>query len=261
MTNVLAEDSVRAGGKTLADKIAVVTGGSTGIGRAIAERFVAEGAYVFITGRRQAELDAAVTEIGSNVEGIQTDSADLAGLDALYRTVRQLKGRIDILVANAGGGVATPLAEVTEEAFDQTFATNVKGVLFTVQKALPLLAKDASVILTGSTTSLRPGPGLGVYSATKAAVRNLARSWIIELGANGVRVNVLSPGPTHTPGLLGLAPAGQEQALLDTLAAGVPLGRVADPGEIANAAVFLASDQSSFVNGVEFFVDGGQAQI
>jgi len=245
----------------LADKIAVVTGASTGIGRAVAKRFVAEGAYVFITGRRQAELDTAVKEIGSNVEGIRTDSADLADLDALYRTVRQRKGRIDVLVANAGGGVAGPLAEVTEEAFDRTFGTNVKGVLFTVQKALPLLAKDASVILTGSTTSLRPGPGLGVYSATKAAVRNLARSWIIELGASGVRVNVLSPGPTKTPGLFGLAPAGQEQALLDALAAGVPLGRVADPAEIANAAVFLASDQSSFVNGVEFFVDGGQAQI
>ena len=261
MTTVLAEDSVRAGGTTLADKIAVVTGASTGIGRAIAKRFVAEGAYVFITGRRQAELGAAVNEIGSNVEGIRTDSADLADLDALYRTIQQRKGRIDVLVANAGGGVAGPLAEVTEEAFDRTFDTNVKGVLFTVQKALPLLAKDASVILTGSTTSLRPGPGLGVYSATKAAVRNLARSWIIELGASGVRVNVLSPGPTKTPGLLGLAPAGQEQALLDAQAAEVPLGRVADPAEIANAAVFLASDQSSFVNGVEFFVDGGQAQI
>jgi NAD(P)-dependent dehydrogenase (short-subunit alcohol dehydrogenase family) len=261
MTDVLTEVSVRAGGTTLADKIAVVTGASTGIGRAIATRFVAEGAHVFITGRRQAELDAAVNEIGSNVEGIRTDSADLADLDALYRTIQQRKGRIDVLVANAGGGVAGRLAEVTEEAFDKTFGTNVKGVLFTVQKALPLLTKDASVILTGSTTSLRPGPGLGVYSATKAAVRNLARSWIIELGASGVRVNVLSPGPTKTPGLLGLAPAGQEQALLDAQAAGVPLGRVADPAEIANAAVFLASDQSSFVNGVEFFVDGGQAQI
>jgi NAD(P)-dependent dehydrogenase (short-subunit alcohol dehydrogenase family) len=261
MATVLTEVSVRAGGTTLADKIAVVTGASTGIGRAIATRFVAEGAYVFITGRRQAELDAAVNEIGSNVEGIRTDSADLADLDALYQTIQQRKGRIDVLVANAGGGVAGPLAEVTEEAFDKTFGTNVKGVLFTVQKALPLLAKDASVILTGSTTSLRPGPGLGVYSATKAAVRNLARSWIIELGASGVRVNVLSPGPTNTPGLLGLAPVGQEQALLDAQAAGVPLGRVADPAEIANAAVFLASDQSSFVNGVEFFVDGGAAQI
>lgn len=261
MTNVPAEVGVRAGGTTLADKIAVVTGAGTGIGRAIAKRFVAEGAHVFITGRRQAALDAAVDEIGSNVEGIRTDSADLADLDALYRTIQRRKGRIDVLVANAGGGVAGPLAEVTEETFDKTFGTNVKGVLFTVQKALPLLAKDASVILTGSTTSLRPGPGLGVYSATKAAVRNLARSWVIELGASGVRVNVLSPGPTKTPGLLGLAPAGQEQALLDAQAAGVPLGRVADPAEIANAAVFLASDQSSFVNGVEFFVDGGQAQI
>ncbi|MTD53053.1 SDR family oxidoreductase [Amycolatopsis pithecellobii] len=222
---------------------------------------LAEGAYVFITGRRQAELDAAVRELGPNGEGIRTDSSDLADLDALYRTIQQRKARIDVLVANAGGGVAGPLAEVTEEAFDKTFDTNVKGVLFTVQNALPLLTEDASVILTGSTTSLRPGPGLGVYSATKAAIRNLARSWIIELGASGVRVNVLSPGPTNTPGLLGLAPAGQEQALLDAQAAEVPLDRVADPAEIANAAIFLATDQSSFVNGVEFFVDGGQAQI
>ncbi|KOV88864.1 SDR family NAD(P)-dependent oxidoreductase [Nocardia sp. NRRL S-836] len=261
MTTVLAEDNVQAAGKALAGKVALVTGASTGIGRAIAERFVAEGAHVFITGRRQAELDAAAAEIGSNVEAIRTDSSDLADLDALYRTIEQRKGRIDVLVANAGGGVAGPLAEVTEEVFDKTFSTNVKGVLFTVQKALPLLAANASVILTGSTSSLRPTLGLGVYSASKAAVRNLARSWIIELGASGVRVNVLSPGPTKTPGLLGLVPSGQEQALLDEATAGVPLGRVGDPAEIANAAVFLASDQASFVNGIEFFVDGGQAQI
>ncbi|HEX3782570.1 MAG TPA: SDR family oxidoreductase [Pseudonocardiaceae bacterium] len=246
----------------LAGKVAVVTGGSTGIGRAIAARFVAEGAYVFVTGRRQAELDLAVKELGENAEGVRTNAADLTEIDALYRTVAQRKGRIDVLVANAGGGLAAPLATVTEEQFDTTFATNVKGVLFTVQKAIPLLTADASVILTGSTTSLRPGLSLGVYGATKAAVRNLARTWIIEFGAGAVRVNVLSPGPTKTPGLLGLASTEQEQqALLDAQAATVPLGRVADPAEIANAALFLASPESSFVNGVEFFVDGGSAQI
>jgi NAD(P)-dependent dehydrogenase (short-subunit alcohol dehydrogenase family) len=245
----------------LAGKTAVVTGGSTGIGRAIAARFVAEGAYVFITGRRQQELDLAVKEIGENVEGVRTDSANLADLDALYQTVAARTGRIDVLVANAGGGIGATLATVTEEQFDTTVATNIKGVLFTVQKALPLLADDASVIITGSTTSRRPGPYLGVYGATKAAVRNLARTWIMELGAGKVRVNVLSPGPTDTPGLRGLAEPGQEQALLDGQAAKVPLGRVAEPAEIASAAVFLASKESSFVNGVELFVDGGQAQI
>jgi NAD(P)-dependent dehydrogenase (short-subunit alcohol dehydrogenase family) len=261
MSDVLAADNVRAARKVLAGKVAVVTGGASGIGQAIAQRFVAEGAYVFITGRRQTELDAAVDRIGADVEAIRTDSARLDDLDALYRTVGERKGRIDVLVANAGGGVAGPLAEVTEKQFEATFATNVKGVLFTVQKALPLLAKDASIILTGSTSSRRPGTGIGVYGASKAAVRNLARTWILELGPGGVRVNVLSPGPTRTPGLLGLAPAGQEQALLDELRAQVPLGRVADPAEIANAAVFLASAESSFVNGIEFFVDGGQVQI
>jgi NAD(P)-dependent dehydrogenase (short-subunit alcohol dehydrogenase family) len=245
----------------LQGKVAVVTGGTTGIGRAIAARFVAEGAHVFITGRRKPDLDAAVQAIGGSVQGVHANSADLGDLDALYQTVQGHSGRIDVLVANAGGGVPGALGSITEEGFDSTFGTNVKGVLFTVQKALPLLAKNSSVILTGSSASRKVTAGQSVYAASKAAVRNFARSWILDLKGRGIRVNVLSPGPTDTPGLRGLAPAGQEQALLDGIAAQVPLGRVADPDEIAQAAVFLASDVSSFVNGIEFFVDGGQAQI
>lgn len=246
---------------SLQGKIAVVTGGSTGIGLGIAKRFVLEGAFVFITGRRQNELDRAVSEIGGDVVGVRADVSQLAQLDALYSTVKAQKGRIDVLVANAGGGEFAALGTITEEHFDRTFSTNVKGVLFTVQKALPLLGKGASVILTGSTTSILGGPAFSVYSATKAAVRNFARSWILDLRGQDIRVNVLSPGPVKTPGLAGLVTPDEEQALLESLAAKVPLGRVGDPDEIGKAAVFLASDASSFVNGAELFVDGGEAQV
>jgi NAD(P)-dependent dehydrogenase (short-subunit alcohol dehydrogenase family) len=246
----------------LQDNVAVITGGTTGIGLAIAKRFTAEGAYVFITGRRQAELDAAVAEVGENVQGVRADSSSLSDLDALYASVDAQKGRIDVLVANAGGGSGrAPLGSITEEQFDTTFDTNVKGLLFTVQKALPLLAKNASVILIGSTTAAKGRPTASVYAASKAAVRNFARSWIVELNGQDIRINVLSPGPTMTPGLLGLAAPERQQALLDTFASSVPLGRIADPDETAAAAVFLASDAASFVNGIELFVDGGQAQI
>jgi NAD(P)-dependent dehydrogenase (short-subunit alcohol dehydrogenase family) len=247
--------------KTLQDKVAVVTGGSTGIGFGIAKAFAAEGAYVFITGRRKAELDDAVAEIGENVQGVQADSSNLDDLDALFETVRVQKGSINVLVANAGGGVNGALGSITEEGFDATFATNVKGVVFTVQKALPLLAENSSVILTGSTTSVKGMPGASVYAATKAAVRNFARSWIIDLKGRGIRVNVLSPGPILTPGLLGIPPLEQQEAFLESMAATVPLGRIGHPDEIGAAALFLASDASSFVNGTEFFVDGGQAQL
>jgi len=245
----------------LAGKVAVVAGGTSGIGLAIARRFLAEGAQVFITGRRQVQLDAAVAELGPGVTAVRCDVGDLADLDALYAVVARQAGRIDVLAANAGGGVPALLEEVTEEQFDSTFATNVKGVLFGVQKALPLLSPGASVIVTGSTTSTRPDRGLEVYGATKAAVRNLVRSWALSSKARGFRVNVLSPGPTKTPGLVGLVTDDQQSAFLDQLAEGVPLGRVADPDEIASAALFLASDAASFINGAELFVDGGYAQV
>lgn len=246
--------------KTLEGKVALVTGGNSGIGKAIAARFAAEGAQVIITGRRKPELDAAVAEIGAGVTGIRADASSLADLESLYSQIRTQHAALDIVVANAGGGVGGGLGQITEEDYESVFGTNVKGVIFTVQLALPLLATPASVILIGSTTSLRPAPGMTLYAASKAAVRNLARSWILDLKGKDIRVNVLTPGPTRTPGLLGIAPARQQE-LLDSYAAAVPLGRVADPDEIAKAALFLASDASSFVNGAELFADGGQAQI
>lgn len=245
---------------SLQGKVAVVTGGSTGIGLGIAKRFASEGAFVFITGRRQAELDAAVAAIGKSAFGVRADSSNLADLDALYATVKAEKGSLDVVVANAGGGELAPLGSITEEQFDKTFSINVKGVLFTVQKALPLLNQGSSVIITGSTTSIKGTPAFSVYSATKAAIRNFARTWILDLKGRGVRVNVLSPGPVKTPGLLGIVPPGQADGLLASFAEQIPLGRVGDPDEIGKAAVFLASDASSFINGVELFADGGLAQ-
>jgi NAD(P)-dependent dehydrogenase (short-subunit alcohol dehydrogenase family) len=255
------KDRKTAMSKVLDGKIAVVTGASTGIGLAIAKRFAAEGATVVVTGRRQTELDAAVQEIGEKATGVRADVSKLADLDALYDLVKLTFGRIDVLAANAGGGTMAPLGDISEEQFDQTFATNVKGVLFTVQKAMPLLAPGASVILTGSTTSITGTPAFSVYSASKAAVRNFVRSWVLDIKGKDFRINVLSPGPTKTPGLVGLVPTEHQQGLLDSLAAQVPLGRVGDPDEIAQVAVFLASSASSFVNGVELFADGGQAQV
>jgi NAD(P)-dependent dehydrogenase (short-subunit alcohol dehydrogenase family) len=247
--------------RSLQGKIAVVTGASSGIGLAIAKRFVAEGASVVIADRRQQELDAAVAELGDRASGVRADVSSLPDLDALFDTVKQHHGRIDVLVANAGGGSMAALGAITEELFDQTFGTNVKGVLFTVQKALPLLPDGAAVILIGSTSSIHGVPAFSVYSASKAAVRNFARSWIMDLKGRNIRVNVLSPGPTNTPGLVGLVPVERQQALLDGFAAQIPMGRVGEPDEIGKVAVFLASDASSFVTGVELFVDGGIAQI
>jgi NAD(P)-dependent dehydrogenase (short-subunit alcohol dehydrogenase family) len=249
--------------RKLEGKVAVVTGGTSGIGLATARRFAAEGAHVFVTGRRQAELAAAVTAIGPNATGIQADSANLAELDRLYERVKAEAGRIDVLFANAGGGTMLPLGSITEDQYEDTFGRNVKGVLFTVQKALPLLVDGASVILTGSTAAAGGTPAFSVYAASKAAVRAFARNWILDLKERGIRVNVISPGPTRTPGLVGLAgpDAAQQQGLLDHMAAQVPLGRVGDPDEIAKAAVFLASDDASFVTGAELFVDGGEAQV
>lgn len=249
--------------RKLDNKIALITGATTGIGLASAKRFALEGAQVIITGRRQAELDAAVGAIGHGALGLRVDSSDLAALDNLYDTIRERFGRIDVLFANAGGGSMLPIGQITEEQFDDTFGRNVKGTLFTVQKALPLLSQGASVILTGSTAGSSGTPAFSVYAASKAAVRAFARNWILDLKDQGIRVNTLSPGATRTPGLVGLAgdDAAQQQGLLDQMAAQIPLGRVGDPDEIAKAAVFLASSDSSFVNGAELFVDGGMAQI
>ena len=243
-------------------KVAIVTGGTTGIGLATAKRFAAEGARVFITGRRQAELDAAVKEIGERAIGVRGDVSNLADLDRLFEVVKQHGAPIDVLFANAGGGELAPLGAITEEHFDKTFAINVKGVLFTVQKALPLLRDGASIILNGSTTASKGTPAFSVYSATKAAVRNFARSWALDLKDRGIRVNVISPGPIDTPGLhaVGATEEGAQQ-LKATLVASIPLGRLGSPAEVAKAAVFLASDDSSFTNGAELFVDGGMAQV
>lgn len=249
--------------KKLNGKVAVITGATTGIGLATAKRFAEEGAQVFITGRRKAELDAAVAFIGSSATGIQADASKLSELNILYERVKAEAGRIDVLFANAGGGSMLPLGSITEEHFDDTFNRNVKGLLFTVQKALPLLVDGASVILTGSTTTVKGTAAFSVYSASKAAVRNFARSWTLDLKDRGIRVNVISPGPITTPGLVGLAGEDpvQQKGLLDYLTAQIPLGRMGMPEEVAKAALFLASDDSSFVAGAELFVDGGLAQI
>jgi NAD(P)-dependent dehydrogenase (short-subunit alcohol dehydrogenase family) len=246
----------------LEGKVAVVTGGNSGIGLATAKEFVAEGAYVFITGRRQAQLDAAVKEIGRNITAVQGDVANLVDLDRLYSTVKAKKGRIDILFANAGVAELAPLGQITEEHFDRIFDTNVKGMLFTVQKALLLLPDGASIILNASIVASTGSPAFSVYSATKAAIRSFARTWIIDLKERKIRVNAISPGPIATPGLDGLTQtAGIGDQLKAGLLAGVPLGRFGTPDEIARAAVFLASDDSSFVTGTQLFVDGGLAQV
>jgi NAD(P)-dependent dehydrogenase (short-subunit alcohol dehydrogenase family) len=243
-------------------KVAVITGANSGIGLAIAKRFASEGARIFITGRRKSELDAAVLAVGGDARGIQGDVANLADLDRLYAIVGQEAGHIDVLVANAGAGEFAALGEITEEHFDNTFRTNVKGTLFTVQKALPLLNTHASVILLGSTAGATGTPNFSVYSATKAAIRNFARSWILDLAGRSIRVNVLSPGATSTPGLSDLAPIGAARdEMFSALKAATPLGRLADPDETAGAALFLASSDSSFVTGSELFVDGGLAQV
>lgn len=248
---------------TLEGKIALVTGGTSGIGLATAKRFAREGAQVYLTGRRQAELDAAVKAVGNNAIGVRVDSTRLEQLDALYEQIGATHGRIDVLFANAGGGSMLPLGEITEEQYDDTFARNVKGVLFTVQKALPLLAKKASVILAGSTAGSSGTAAFSVYAASKAAVRAFSRNWILDLKDRQVRINTISPGATRTPGLVDLAgpDAAQQQGLLDYLASQIPMGRVGEAEEIASAALFLASDDASFVNGIELFVDGGQAQV
>lgn len=240
----------------LEGKVAVVTGATSGLALASAKRFVEEGAYVFITGRRQNVLDKAVKEIGRNVTGIRGDAANLADLDHLFQTVKKEKGRIDVLFASAGMGELIPLGSVTEEHFDKTFDLNVRGTLFTVQKALPLLKDGGSIILTGSVAGSKGLPNFGVYNASKAAIRSFARTWTAELKNRKIRVNVISPGPIETA-IFENIPTEAKEGFVSM----VPLGRIGQPNEIANAALFLASSDSSFITGIELFVDGGMAQV
>jgi NAD(P)-dependent dehydrogenase (short-subunit alcohol dehydrogenase family) len=241
----------------LAGRIGVVTGGSAGIGLGIAKRFAEEGARVFITGRRESELDKAVTTIGGGATAVQGDTTNLDDLDRIYAKVKAKAGHIDVLAVNAGYYEFGRFGEITAEHFDKTFNTNVRGLLFTVQKALPLLAERASVILTGSIASIKGFPSFSVYNASKAAVRSFARSWIADLKGSGIRINVLSPGHVETPSLSNLMSAEQKAEAV----ALVPLGRIGTPDDLGKAAVFLASDDSAYITGIELFVDGGVAQI
>jgi NAD(P)-dependent dehydrogenase (short-subunit alcohol dehydrogenase family) len=241
----------------LADKIAVVTGGSAGIGLGIAKHFAQEGATVFITGRRQSELEKAVLSIGGNATALRGDTTDRADLDHIYAAIEARAGRIDVLAVNAGVYEFATLGEITEEHFDKTFNTNVRGLLFTVQKALPLLVKGSSVILTGSMVSIKGFAACSVYNASKAAIRSFARTWIVDLKGRDIRINVLSPGYTDTPGLSQFVTDEEKAAM----AASVPLGRLGVPDDLGKAAVFLASDDSAYVTGIELFVDGGAGQI
>jgi NAD(P)-dependent dehydrogenase (short-subunit alcohol dehydrogenase family) len=244
--------------KKLEGKIALITGGTSGIGLGTAKRFVAEGAYVYITGRRQAELDAAVREIGENARAVQGDVTSLENLDRLFAVIKDEKGALDVLFANAGWGEYAPLGSITEEHFDKTFEINVKGVMFTAQKALPLLKDGGAIVINGSMVSVLGQPAFSVYSATKAAVRSFARNWSVDLKERKIRVNVVSPGFVPTPAYdhLGITAEMLEAAIIN-----IPLERAGTPNDIAKAVVFLASDDSSYITGIELFVDGGAAQI
>lgn len=241
----------------LEGKVTVITGATSGMALATAKMFVAEGAYVFITGRRQKELEEAVKAIGKNVTGVQGDAGNLADLDRLFATVKAQKGHIDVLFASAGvGEFNIPIGSITEEHFDKTFNVNVRGTLFTVQKALALMGEGGSIIMNGSIASIKGFPALSVYNATKAAVRSFARSWTSDLKERKIRVNVISPGTIDTGIFVGVPKEVKDQFI-----SLIPMGRIGQPEEIASAALFLASDDSSFITGIELFVDGGTAQI
>lgn len=248
--------------KKLDGKIAVVTGGSTGIGLATAQRFVAEGAYVFITGRRKAELEEAVRLIGGSVTAVQGDVANLDDLDRLYAAVKQEKGRVDVVFANAGILDNAPLGSIAEEQYDKVFNVNVKGLLFTVQKALPMMSEGGTIVLNASIVASKGFAGSNIYSASKAAVRSFARTWASDLKGKGIRVNAISPGPTETP-VLKTAGLTEEQIRQHKahFATTIPLGRMGQADEVAKVALFLACDDSSFMTGSEVFVDGGLAQV
>lgn len=241
----------------LQGKTAVVTGGASGIGFGAAKRFIEEGAFVYIFGRRQGELDKAVAKLGASARAVQGSVTDLADLDRLYETIKAERGGLDIVLANAGTGAFAALGEITPEHYDQAFDVNVKGLIFTVQKALPLMSAGGSIILTGSSTSVMGTPAFSVYSATKAAVRNLARSWALDLKATGIRVNVMSPGPIKTE--LAVEVVGEEG--IEAVGASTVLGRIGEASETGAVAAFLASPDSSFMTGGEIFVDGGLAQV
>jgi NAD(P)-dependent dehydrogenase (short-subunit alcohol dehydrogenase family) len=243
-------------GKKLEGKIAVVTGGTAGIGLGAAKRFADEGARVFVTGRRQDVLDTAVAEIGHNAVGIKADASNLADIDRIYATMKETAGHIDVLMVNAGYYEFQTMGQITEAHFANSFNTNVKGLLFVTQKALPLLADGASVIFTGSIASSVGIPNMSVYSATNTAVRSFARSWFLDLRGRGIRINVLSPGHIATPGLDGLLTADQQNGLI----ANIPLGRLGTADDMGKAAMFLASDDSAYVNGIALFADGGVSQ-
>jgi NAD(P)-dependent dehydrogenase (short-subunit alcohol dehydrogenase family) len=246
---------------SLNGKVALITGASAGIGLASAHELARHGVRLFITGRRGAEIAVAARAIGRGAVGVQADVANPADLGRVYEQISRDAGRLDVVFANAGGGDMLPLEAITAEHIDRIFGTNVKGLIFTVQKALPLMKEGGSVILTGSTAGQKGTASFSVYSATKAAVRSLARSWVLELASRRIRVNVVSPGPIATPGLAALARPEQKDIRFHQLASAVPMGRLGDAQEVAKAVAFLASEDASFINGAELFVDGGVAQI
>jgi NAD(P)-dependent dehydrogenase (short-subunit alcohol dehydrogenase family) len=242
-------------------KVALVTGGSSGIGLGIAKELASLGAKVIITGRQDAKLDAAVKEIGGDTRGIKADVSNLQELDTLYAAIKSEYSTLDILVANAGFGILAPLGAITEEQYDSIFDTNLKGVIFTVQKALPLMGSGGAVVLIGSTASIQPGTMMSIYGATKAGLRNLARSWIDDIRGSGIRINVVSPGPVRTQSLYDFFPAEKRDEILAHLETKSTVGRLGQPKDIAKAVAFLASEDAGYINGVELIVDGGASQI